>query len=112
MFGKTYFLTDDDISWHGHDWDNDESRYIGMVMKDRSGSARDIFVALNAHTYALSLTLPAPPNGKTWHRIVDTNLASPNDFNGKGVSLDSSSSSSSPVHYDMEAFSAIILRAQ
>ena len=108
ILGRTHFLEHGDVSWHGDDWSNDESRYIGMLLHnhgDSSGS--DIFVAFNSHEFALDLTLPTPPGGgggRSWHRIVDTQLATPDDFCDAGVRLTS-------LKYAMAPFSSIVLRA-
>ena len=45
----------------------------------------DLCAAFNAHDYAVEYALPAPPPGKAWHRVADTNLYSPKDFNPDAI---------------------------
>ena len=40
--------------------------------------------ASNAHEFYVDAALPPPPGGKSWHRVVDTNLPSPADFTPEG----------------------------
>ena len=35
LLGRTSFLTDEDITWHEHNWDDDESRFLAFTYHDR-----------------------------------------------------------------------------
>ena len=49
---------------------------------DRPGIIdRDFYVAMNASHDDLVFKVPASPSGREWHRLVDTALAEPDDFN-------------------------------
>ena len=48
----------------------------------------DLYCAFNAHSSDVCLTLPDPPSGSFWSRVVDTNLAPDRAFvagGNKGV---------------------------
>jgi isoamylase len=65
----------------------------------------DIYAAFNAHSYQVKATLPPPPQGKKWCRVVDTNLPSPKDFTSGG-------NSGVDMVYGIEAYSSIMLIAK
>jgi glycogen operon protein len=72
------------IEWHGvtqgaPDW-REDSHSIAFTLYDPQEGKR-FFVMLNAYHEPLSFELPRPAaGGKRWRRIVDTSLASPDDF--------------------------------
>lgn len=35
LLGRTTFLTDEDITWHEHNWDDNESRFLAFTYHDR-----------------------------------------------------------------------------
>lgn len=77
------FLTPEDIDWHGLDpfepnWGVDD-RLVAFTMKD-SEAGHYLYVAFNASHNPVTLKLPPPPEGKVWHRIVDTHALPPQDF--------------------------------
>ncbi|KAG2441403.1 hypothetical protein HYH02_009991 [Chlamydomonas schloesseri] len=101
--GREHFLGPNDITWHEDNWSNDESRFLAFTLHHRE--AGDIYAAFNAHTFAVSATLPRPPQGRKWCRLVDTNLPAPKDFTpGGNAGVD-------PV-YGIQAFSSIVLIAK
>ena len=84
LLGRAEFLTDADVTWHEDNWDNPESRFLAFTLHDRGQGGGDLYVALNAHEFYVDAALPPPPGGKSWHRVVDTNLPSPADFTPEG----------------------------
>ena len=44
----------------------------------------DVYAAFNAHSFEVSVRLPAPPAGRRWCRLVDTNLPPPRDYTPGG----------------------------
>lgn len=105
LLGRSEFLGPNDITWHEDNWDNTESRYLAFTLHDLGQGGGDLYVAFNAHTFAIDAHLPRAPDGKTWRRVVDTNLVAPKDITpggNKGVD---------PV-YNVQPFSAILLMAK
>ena len=83
LLTRKEFLKDNDVQWHGHlplkaDWAA-ESRFLAWTLSDNVKS-EPLYIAFNAHFEPANIQLPSPPKGKKWFRIVDTSLASPNDF--------------------------------
>ncbi|HQC37382.1 MAG TPA: glycogen debranching enzyme, partial [Thermotogota bacterium] len=86
--GKRIGLGVRDITWHGTkpfkpDW-SDISHTLAFVISGEDldtfqARDNDIYVAANAYSSDLSFELP-PMAGKEWHRIVDTSLPFPFDF--------------------------------
>ncbi|KAL3138098.1 Isoamylase 3, chloroplastic [Trebouxia sp. C0009 RCD-2024] len=105
LLGRTDFLRPNDITWHEDNWDNTDSRYLAFTLHDLGQGGGDLYVAFNAHTFPIDAHLPAAPEGKTWRRVVDTNLQPPKDITpagNKGVD---------PV-YGIQPFSSILLVAK
>jgi hypothetical protein len=50
----------------------------------RGQGCGSLYAAFNAHSFEVRMTLPPPPAGKRWCRVVDTNLAPPKDFTPGG----------------------------
>ncbi|CAI5940661.1 unnamed protein product [Closterium sp. NIES-64] len=63
-----------------NNWDNYESRFLAFSLHDTSGTCGDLYVAFNAHSFAVDAGLPPPPAGRQWVRLADTNLPSPRDI--------------------------------
>ncbi|KAL5704103.1 isoamylase [Ranunculus cassubicifolius] len=103
VFGLEKFLDKCDITWHEDNWYNFESRFLAFTLHDASGE--DIYLAFNAHDYFVKAILPSPPDKRRWFRVVDTNLASPDDFVAEGVP-------GIGGLYDVAAFSSILLIAK
>lgn len=77
------FLTDVDISWHGHmaadpDWDGD-TQFLAFAIKDHTNND-DIFAAFNVHHESVYFEIPDPPPHKAWRLIVNTSNDAPLDF--------------------------------
>eukprot|EP00897_Mesotaenium_endlicherianum_P008628 jgi/Mesen1/7794/ME000408S06902 len=105
LLGRSEFLSDGDVTWHEDQWDNPESRFLSFTLHEGSLGGGDIYAAFNAHTYFVDVPLPSPPPGKTWLRVVDTNLPGPDDFVPEGVSGLGQS-------YNVAPFSSIMLLAK
>ncbi|PKA50791.1 Isoamylase 3, chloroplastic [Apostasia shenzhenica] len=95
---------ENDVTWHEDNWDNPESRFLAFTIHDDNFGG-DIYVAFNAHDYFVKTVVPSPPNGKRWHRVVDTNLESPEDFVPEGVLFNGSG-------YNMAPYSSIIFESK
>ncbi|GIL56414.1 hypothetical protein Vafri_11724 [Volvox africanus] len=80
--GREHFLSPGDITWHEDNWHNDESRFLAFTLHHRE--AGDIYAAFNAHSFSVAASLPRPPPGRKWCRLVDTNLPAPKDFTPGG----------------------------
>mmetsp|Transcript_24096 Transcript_24096/g.67513 ORF Transcript_24096/g.67513 Transcript_24096/m.67513 type:complete len:185 (+) Transcript_24096:1173-1727(+) len=84
LLGRSEFLRPEDITWHETHWDNPESKFLAFTLHDRGAGAGSLdgslYAAFNAHVYYVEATLPPPPPGQAWHRMADTNLATPKDF--------------------------------
>ncbi len=105
LLGRAEFLGPNNITWHEDNWDNTDSRYLAFTLHDLGQGGGDLYVAFNAHAFAIDAHLPRAPEGKTWRRVVDTNLQAPKDINpggNKGVD---------PV-YSVQPFSSILLMAK
>lgn len=98
------FLTRNDVTWHEDNWDNPESKFLAFTLHDDKLGG-DIYLAFNAHDYVVKVVIPSPPQNKQWHRVVDTNLESPNDFVPDGVRF-------SETRYNVAPYSSIILEAK
>lgn len=104
LLGRDKFLTNNDVTWHEHNWENPDSRFLAFTFHEGDVGGGDIYAAFNAHTYFVNATLPSPPLGKSWYRLVDTNLPSPNDFVDEGLKM-------LEQVYSMAPFSCIVLQA-
>ena len=78
-----------DFSFHGTtpwkvDWAPHSRTFAFMVSGEyaKGGTAKDhtIYVAANMYWNPLEFTLPAPPQGTTWHLCANTSLPSPDDI--------------------------------
>jgi isoamylase/glycogen operon protein len=109
LLRRCEFLKKEDIDWHGHtpfqpNWDP-SSRFVAYTLKD-FGKEEHLYIAFNSESARPTIQLPDPPAHKKWYRIVDTALASPNDFieePDKAPPLKTT--------YKMEAYSALIAKA-
>jgi glycogen operon protein len=113
---KTFFHgggNSPDIVWHGAapcrpDW-SETSRAIAFALdgrrSDRDETDRDIYVAMNANASPVTFQIPASPSGRTWRRVVDTALPSPDDALG----LDEGPQVAVRTAYRVEGRSMIIL---
>ncbi|KAM3710240.1 hypothetical protein ACJW31_01G014300 [Castanea mollissima] len=92
-----------DVTWHEDNWDNYESKFLAFTLHDNNGG--DIYLAFNAHDYYVKASIPRPPVKKSWFRVVDTNLGSPDDFVTDGVPGIGST-------YNIAPYSSILLEAK
>lgn len=84
LLGRAEFLNDNDITWHEDNWDNPDSLFLAYTLHDCGQGGGDLYIAFNQHDFFVDASLPPPPGGKSWHRVVDTNLPPPNDFIADG----------------------------
>ena len=89
LFQQRRFWTEPDgtqpprLTWHGvrlqePDWAHD-SRTLAFSLHDEV-SGENLHIMLNAYWEALTFELPPLPADKQWHRVIDTALASPDDY--------------------------------
>ncbi|KAK3237921.1 Isoamylase 3, chloroplastic, partial [Cymbomonas tetramitiformis] len=102
LLGQAEFLGKADITWHEDNWSNPESKFLAFTLH---GHGRDLYCAFNAHHYFVKVTLPEAPGGKSWHRVVDTNLPSPADFTPEGIA-------GVQGQYNVAPYSSILLQLQ
>ncbi|GMI90980.1 isoamylase 3 [Hibiscus trionum] len=62
-------------------------QHFGLIthpmLHDKNGG--DIYLAFNAHEFFVKVSIPPAPRTRSWFRVADTNLVSPDDFVGEGV---------------------------
>src|SRR5262249_26159768 len=112
---RHWFLRGSDVIWHGvmpfkpdfSAW----SRSLALVLDGRHTSRepdRDIYMAFNAWTETLPFRAPPAPQGRPWHRVVDTAQISPLDIvrpdEGLRVAVD--------AIYSVAPFSTVVLIAE
>ncbi|KAG9137784.1 hypothetical protein Leryth_024054, partial [Lithospermum erythrorhizon] len=78
------------------------SVYI-LRLHEKNGG--DIYIAFNAHDFHVKVPIPSPPTGRSWFRVVDTNLESPDDVVLGGVPGIKDT-------YNIAPFSSILLEAK
>nr|XP_016446885.1 PREDICTED: isoamylase 3, chloroplastic isoform X1 [Nicotiana tabacum] len=103
VFEKENFLDKNEITWLEDNWYNEESRFLAFTLHDGNGG--DIYLAFNAHHFFVKAEIPSPPQNRRWHRVVDTNLKSPDDFVTEGIAGISGT-------YNVAPYSAILLEAK
>ncbi|KAJ7958969.1 putative Isoamylase [Quillaja saponaria] len=103
VFGRENFLNKNDVTWHESNWDNPESRFLAFTLHEGQGG--DIYLAFNSHDYVVKVSIPPPPMKRSWFRVVDTNLKSPDDFVHDGVPGVGNT-------YDIAPYSSILLEAK
>lgn len=103
IFNRTGFLGEKDIWWRVY-WD-DPYNYVCYVLHDQKavGGYSGLLIAFNAGPENKSCDLP---DGKEWHRLIDTNLPSPKDFCDDEKEATKINSKS----YGMQPFSCIVLK--
>jgi isoamylase len=86
------------------------SRTLALTLDGRQTGRepdRDFYLAFNAWREPVPFTIPPSPQGRPWHRVVDTALASPLDI----VGLDEGPEVSVGSAYPVAPFSLIVLIA-
>jgi len=103
-------LTEAHVRWHGvklhsPDWSHHSHSLAFELRKPNNGE--HFYVALNAYWESLVFDLPSLPQGRHWHRRVDTARPSPDDFceDGKQPTVNDGA-------YKVEARAAVILIAK
>ncbi|KAL5796768.1 hypothetical protein ACOSQ2_001588 [Xanthoceras sorbifolium] len=99
LLQKRNYLKEEYIDWHGSDhsppkWDDPSCKFLAMRLKageaetqlssESSHTNGDLYIAFNAADCSESIILPQPPEGMTWHRLVDTALPFPGFFSIDG----------------------------
>ncbi len=79
------FMKPGDVVWHGAEPYKPDfsSRTLAMVLDGRRTEREldsDFYLAFNAWREPVMFVVPPSPNGKIWHRVVDTALPPPNDI--------------------------------
>jgi glycogen operon protein len=81
MLGRSRFWRDD-VRWYGVAGEPDlshESRSLAWRLRGAQFDEGDIYVMINAHDKALKFHVQEG-KAKDWQRVVETNLASPEDI--------------------------------
>ncbi|MCO5555169.1 hypothetical protein L7F22_008712 [Adiantum nelumboides] len=105
LLGRDSFLQEGDVTWHETDWENPGSRFLAFTFHDKEEKGEEIYAAFNAHTFFNNILLPASASGRSWYRVIDTNLPSPADVIEDGIQIQGGT-------YNMAPFSAIVLLAK
>jgi len=109
------WLRDPDVIWHGvipykpdfSPW----SRSLALVLDGRRTGRerdRDIYMVFNAWIGTLNFRIPPAPQGRPWHRVVDTALDPPKDI----VGLDEGPRIEVGSTYPVVPFSTVVLIAE
>lgn len=106
LLGRAEFLGPGDITWHEDNWDNLDSRFLAFTLHDNGQGGGSLYVAFNAHTYAVNACLPEAPSGKRWSRVVDTNLWD------QGKDFTPGGNAGVDAMYNVQPFSSIVLMAK
>ena len=98
------------LTWHGiragePDW-SESSRSLAFELHHPQ-AGENLYIIFNAYWKPLSFELPQLEQGKSWKRIVDTSLLSPDDFCCLEVAPVLKNSS-----YQAQARSSVVLLAQ
>jgi glycogen operon protein len=109
------YLRGGDVIWHGvlpnkpdfSSW----SRSLALALDGRRTGRepdRDIYIAFNAWIGTLNFRIPPAPQGRAWHRVIDTALDSPRDI----VGLDEGPRIEVGSTYPVVPFSTVVLIAE
>ena len=105
---RSEFLSDKEVAWHGQsplkpNWGK-ENRFLAYTLKNPK-LKQYIYIAFNSYFHPVTITLPNPPQGKKWCRVIDTALPSPNDF------LEDPTTAPLGHEYEMMEHSAFVVKA-
>ncbi|KAJ4727523.1 putative Isoamylase [Melia azedarach] len=93
------FLKEENIDWYGSNrsppkWEDPSCKFLAMRLKADKGENQsnaessqikgDLYIAFNAADHSEGISLPPPPKGMTWFRLVDTALPFPGFFSTDG----------------------------
>nr|XP_029116411.1 isoamylase 3, chloroplastic isoform X4 [Elaeis guineensis] len=67
-FHVVLMISQNDVTWHEHYWDNPESKFLAFTLHDEKLGG-DIYLAVNAHDYFVKVAIPSPPQKQQWHRV-------------------------------------------
>jgi len=106
-----------DIAWFGTEldpapWEDPNARTLCFRLDGKEAGPDAprclLFLVLNPDDRTRRVSLPLPPAGDRWHRVVDTSLPSPLDFadEGEEVALDPDD------HYLVNPRSTVVLRTR
>lgn len=102
LFQSCNFLKEENIDWHGSNqsppkWEDSSCKFLAMTLKRERAESQsssetshefgDLFITFNAGQNSECVILPVPPEGMTWHRMVDTALPYPGFFSADGEPL-------------------------
>jgi isoamylase len=109
LLRRNYFFTDKDVVWHGveplkPDWSPD-NQLAAFTLIDHHVH-QDLYILFNAHGNHSIVEFPEPPNGLTWHWIVNTSQPSPQDYY-----REEEAPQVGYLLYKVPAFSALLLKA-
>lgn len=84
LLGRTSFLDDQDITWHGlapsnPDWGND-NRFVAFTLNYPADQGPALYIAFNAAHQSQTADIPPAGHGKNWRWVVNTHNPSPDDF--------------------------------
>ena len=80
LLGRREFMSDGCITWHEDNWDDSSSKFLAFTLHDKGEWEGDLYCAINAHHFEVTVGLPYAGQGRKWCRIADTNLPAPRDF--------------------------------
>lgn len=80
---RPHFMKPEEIVWHGlqpnqPDWHPGSTFVAFQLLGAPQGS--DLYVAFNAGSQAVTVTVPPAGQGKSWHWVLDTGKAPPQDI--------------------------------
>lgn len=121
LLQKRNFLGEESIEWHGSSqspprWDDTSSKFLAMTLKASAEDAEsisvhnaygDLFAAFNGADISERITLPPPPAGMAWFRLVDTALPFPGFFVADGAPVEDAL-----VAYEMKSHSCALFEAK
>jgi Type II secretory pathway, pullulanase PulA and related glycosidases len=107
------FLREDDITWHGKtpekpQWDKPHLP-LGFTLKDNVGGYH-LYAVFNPEAIEQTVTLPKPPDGSPWFKLVETWKNPPEDVSKTGTPYEDSTLTLPP--YSSALFKVIAPRTE
>lgn len=124
LLQKKNFPKVENIDWHAPDqssptWDDPTSKFLAMTLKANevetqlssksSHTMGHLFIAFNADNHSERVTLPPPPSGMAWLRLVDTALPFPGFFSADGELVIEKIAG---LVYEMKSYSCTLFEAR
>jgi isoamylase len=108
-FRRKTFLKDQDIDWHGTEpfkpnWES-TSQFIAFTLKSAETEAQ-LYIAFNSQQLPVKVTLPPPPQFKSWRWIVNTSNPPPQDCYEAGEGP-----LQTALQLEMQGYSALLLKS-